>query len=80
MVNFDLTQWNYSRVRGRVFSEVPFWNSAEYGILYGIGFIPRNSAEFCTVQFRGIPCRFVYTEFRMPSNENTIIEPITKDL
>jgi hypothetical protein len=28
----------------RVFSEVPFWNSAEYEILYGIGFIPRNSA------------------------------------
>ncbi len=28
----------------RVFSEVPFWNSAEYGILYGIGFISCNSA------------------------------------
>jgi hypothetical protein len=42
--------------------------------------IPRNSAKFFTVQFRRIPCRFVYTEFRIPSNENTIIEPITKDL
>jgi hypothetical protein len=31
-------------IKGRVFSEVPFWNSAEYGILYGIGFISRNSA------------------------------------
>ncbi len=48
----------------RVFSEVAFWNSAEYGILYGIGFISRNSAKFFTVQFHGIPCRFVYTEFR----------------
>jgi hypothetical protein len=27
-----------------VFSEVPFWNSAEYGILDGIDFISRNSA------------------------------------
>jgi hypothetical protein len=63
----------YSKQRNifRVFSEVPFWNSAEYGILYGIGFISRNSAKFFTVQFRGIPCRFVYTEFRIPSNENT---------
>jgi hypothetical protein len=39
----------------RVFSEVPFWNSAEYGILYGIDFISRNSAKFFTVQYRGIP-------------------------
>jgi hypothetical protein len=39
----------------RVFSEVPFWNSAEYRILYGIGFISCNSAKFCTVQFPGIP-------------------------
>jgi hypothetical protein len=64
----------------RVFSEVPIWNSAEYGILSGIGFILRNSVKFFTVQFRGIPCRFMYMEFRIPSNENTIIEPITKDL
>ncbi len=42
--------------------------------------IPRNSAKFVIVQFRGIPCRFVYTEFHIPSNENTVIEPITKDL
>ncbi len=40
----------------RVFSEVPFWNSAEYGILYGIGFISRNSAKFFTVQFRVGSC------------------------
>ncbi len=52
-----------------MFSEVPFWNSAEYGILYGIGIISRNSAKFFTVQFRGIPCSFDYTEFRIPSNE-----------
>ncbi len=32
------------KVGGRVFSEVTFWNSAEYGILYGIDFISRNSA------------------------------------
>jgi hypothetical protein len=31
--------------------------------------ISRNFAEF-----RGIPCRFVNTEFLIPSNENTIIE------
>ncbi len=42
--------------------------------------IPCNSAKFFTVQYRGIPYRFVYTDFRIPSNENTILEPITKDL
>ncbi len=52
-----------------MFSEVAFCNSAEYGILYGIDFISRNSAEFFTAQNREIPYRFVYTEFRMPSNE-----------
>ncbi len=57
-----------AHVHVRVFSEVPFWNSAEYGILYGIGFISRNSAKFFTVQFCGIPFRFVYTEFCIPSN------------
>jgi hypothetical protein len=44
--------------------------------------IPRNSAKFLlfnSAEFGGIPCRFVYTEFRISSNENTIIEPITKD-
>jgi hypothetical protein len=35
--------------RARVFSEVPFWNSAEYRILYGIGFISRNSAKFFAI-------------------------------
>jgi hypothetical protein len=69
---------NLCDIVGRVFSEVPFWNFAEYGILYGIYFISRNSAKFFTVQYRGIPYRFVYTEFRIPSKENTIIEPITK--
>jgi hypothetical protein len=39
----------------RVFSEVPFWNSAEYGILIAIDFISRNSAEFFTVQYSEIP-------------------------
>jgi hypothetical protein len=65
----------------RVFLEVPFWNSAEYGILYGTGFISRNSAKFFTVQFRGIPYRFVYTEFRIPSNLATafcIMQPGVK--
>jgi hypothetical protein len=65
----------------RVFSEVPFWNSAEYGILYGTGFISHNSAKFFTVQFRGIPYRFVYTEFRIPSNLATafcIMQPGVK--
>jgi hypothetical protein len=46
--------------------EVPIWNSAEYGILYRIYFISRNSAEF-----RGIPYKLVYTEFRTPSDENS---------
>jgi hypothetical protein len=67
-------------IQNRVFSEVPFWNSAEYGILYGIGFIPRNFLLFNSAEFRRIPYRFVYTEFRIPLNENTITEPITKDL
>jgi hypothetical protein len=39
----------------RVFSQVPFWNSMEYGILYGIYFISRDSAKFFTVQYREIP-------------------------
>jgi hypothetical protein len=39
----------------RVFSEVLFWNSAVYGILYGIDFILRNSAKFLTAQSCGIP-------------------------
>ncbi len=38
----------------KVFSEVPFYNSAEYGILYGIDLISRNSAKFFTVQYREI--------------------------
>jgi hypothetical protein len=42
--------------------------------------IPRNFLRFNSAEFRGIPCRYVYTEFRIPPNENTIIEPITKDL
>jgi hypothetical protein len=53
----------------RVFMEVTFWNSAEYGILWGSDF---TSAEFSRIflslillhgimsQFRGIPCCFVY--------------------
>ncbi len=32
------------RAACRVFSEVSFWNSVEYGILYGIDFISCNSA------------------------------------
>jgi hypothetical protein len=32
--------------------------------------IPRNFLLFNSTEFRGIPCRFVYTEFRIPSNEN----------
>jgi hypothetical protein len=55
----------------RVFSEVPFWNSAESGILSGIDFISRNYAGLFTVQYRGIPYRFMFTEFRIPSNENS---------
>jgi hypothetical protein len=35
-----------------LFSEVPFWNSVENGILYRLDFISRNSAEFFTVQCR----------------------------
>ncbi len=58
----------FGNARIRVFSEVPLWNSAEYEIIYRTGFISRNSAKFFTVQFRGIPYRFVYTEFRIPSN------------
>jgi hypothetical protein len=65
--------WDLNRV-------FPDWNSAEYRILYGIDFILRNSAKFFTAQSRGILYRFVYTKFRIPSNENTIIEPVTKDL
>ncbi len=42
--------------------------------------IPRNFLLFNSAEFRGILCGFVSTEFRIPSNENTIIEPITKDL
>jgi hypothetical protein len=38
----------------RLFSEVPFWNSAIYGILYGIDLILNNSAKFFTVQYRKI--------------------------
>jgi hypothetical protein len=38
------------KLKIRVFSEVPFWNSAKYGILYGTDFISRNSAKFFTVQ------------------------------
>jgi hypothetical protein len=36
--------------------------------------IPRNSAEFLlfnTAKFRGIPYKFVYTELRIPLNENS---------
>jgi hypothetical protein len=52
--------WRYkfdksSEVVLRVFPEVSFWNSAEYGILYGMDFISRNSAKFFTVQYREIP-------------------------
>jgi hypothetical protein len=31
--------------------------------------IPHNSAEFGPVQFRGIPCPFLYTEFRTLKRE-----------
>ena len=61
-----------------MFSEVPYWNIEEYRILYRIDFISRNSVKFfyCTisrnsVEFCGIPYRFVHTEFRKPSNENS---------
>ncbi len=67
--------------RTRVLLEVPFWNFAEYGTLYGIGFISCNSTKFFTVQFRGILYRFVYTEFRIPSNLATafcIMQPGVK--
>jgi hypothetical protein len=52
--------WRYkfdksSEVVLRVFPEVPFWHSAEYGILCGIDFISRNFAKFFTVQYREIP-------------------------
>ncbi len=49
----------------RVFSEVPFWNSAEYGILYGIDFILRNSAEFHGIYYCSIPRNSA--EFRIGS-------------
>jgi hypothetical protein len=35
---------------------------------------------FNTAKFHGIRYRFVYTEFRQPSNENSSIQPITKNL
>ncbi len=57
-----------------MFSEVPFWNSAEYRILYGIDFISHNSANLFAVQNREIPYRFVYTEFHIPSGENSSIK------
>jgi hypothetical protein len=38
----------------RQFSEVPFLSSADYGILYRIDFISRNSTNFFTVQYREI--------------------------
>ncbi len=78
LVKRDIVKW---RIAARVFSEVPFWNSVEYGIVYRIGFISRNSAKCFTVQFRGIPDRFVYTEFRIPSNLATafcIMQPGVK--
>jgi hypothetical protein len=66
-------------------SEVPFWNSAEYGILYGIAFISRNSAKKCivlTVQYREIPRNSilvcVYGIPYTPSNENSIIKKLKK--
>jgi hypothetical protein len=44
----------------RVFTEVTFWNSAEYGILFGSDF---TSAKFrgITAEFREISC----TKFRI---------------
>jgi hypothetical protein len=30
---------HFSRILPRVFLEVPFWNSTEYGILYAINFV-----------------------------------------
>ncbi len=56
----------------RVFSEVPFWNSAEYGIyteLTVFRVIPQNFLLFNTAKFRGILYKFVYTEFRIPLND-----------
>ncbi len=55
MLRFYNLPYSISFIRIRVFSEVPFWNSAEYGIVYEIDFISRNSAEFFTVQYREIP-------------------------
>jgi hypothetical protein len=63
-----------------VFSEVPFWNSVECGILYGIDFRTRNSAKKFTVKYHGIRYWFLYVEFCISSNENSIIQPITKNL
>ncbi len=75
----------YTNVSG-VF-EVPFWNSAEYGILYGIDvfcLVQHNSAKLFTVQYRKIlqnsvefcrtPYWFMYSEFRIPSNENSSLK------
>jgi hypothetical protein len=40
-----------------VFSEVPFWNSVEYRILYGIDFILRNCVKFFALQYYGMEFR-----------------------
>ncbi len=53
--------WKMASLYDRAFSEVPFWNSAEYGI----DFTSRNSAEFFTVQYREIPLNSA--EFRKSS-------------
>ncbi len=71
-----------------MFSAVPLCGiprNAEF--LYGIG-ISRNSAKFREIlystvrrnsaEIHGIPYRFVYMEFRIPSNGNSIVKKLKK--
>jgi hypothetical protein len=63
----------------RVFTEVTFWHSAEYGIIDRSDFnsaefriILRNSDQLNSAEFRGISLKsvfFLYTEFRTLQRE-----------
>ncbi len=49
----------------RVFTEVTFWHSAEYGIYTEVNLIPRNSALFLDTELRINSALFLYTELRI---------------
>jgi hypothetical protein len=58
------------QLRSRVFTEMTFWNAAEYGILCGsdlkrLNFrgIPQNFQLFNSVEFRAISCTIFIDKF-----------------